>query len=372
MSNRLVSLFCGCGGLDEGFAQAGFETGVAYDVSFPALRSFARNHGLNSKRAQANTRIEIDDLSEVSPAKIVAQWELNESGPPVGVIGGPPCQAFSVSNVHRKYDDPRAKLVQHYAQILEALAIALSPKFFVLENVIGLAMRTHRPVLDEFKARAAVAGYRVFETPLDAQYFGVPQHRVRVFAVGIHKSTGTEHFSFPKGSESPLLSVRDAIGSLPPPALFERGMRPALSWFHPNHWAMMPKSAKFAPGNLRPGQIRGRSFRVLPWDEVSPTVAYGHREVHVHPIGTRRLSVLEALLLQGFPSDYVLEGTLSQQITQVSDAVPPPLARAIAEAIAEQLGLHPAVAETQPSRNGHAPHAGFVGVQTMAPKSTNA
>jgi len=83
--------------------------------------------------------------------------------------------------------------------------------------------------------------------------------------------------------------------------------------------------------------MMGRCFRVLNWDRPSWTVAYGHREVHIHPNGHRRLSVYEAMLLQGFRPDYRLMGTLSDQIRLVSDAVPPPLAGKVAKAIRERL-----------------------------------
>ena len=83
--------------------------------------------------------------------------------------------------------------------------------------------------------------------------------------------------------------------------------------------------------------MKGRPFRVLEWGKPSWTVAYGHREVHIHPSGKRRLSIYEAMLLQGFRPDYVLGGNLSDQIRLVSDAVPPPLARALAESILKAL-----------------------------------
>ena len=89
---------------------------------------------------------------------------------------------------------------------------------------------------------------------------------------------------------------------------------------------MQPRSPKFKSGEFG----TGRSFRKLNWNEPSPTVAYGHREIHVHPDGARRLSIYEAMLLQGFPKSFELVGTLSEQVTQVSNAVPPPVARAIA------------------------------------------
>jgi DNA (cytosine-5)-methyltransferase 1 len=83
------------------------------------------------------------------------------------------------------------------------------------------------------------------------------------------------------------------------------------------YYASLNKSRKFSSGRLS----TGRSFKLLAWDEVSPTIAYGNREIHVHPNGGRRLSVFEAMLLQGFPSDYILTGTLSSQVTQISNAV---------------------------------------------------
>ena len=106
---------------------------------------------------------------------------------------------------------------------------------------------------------------------------------------------------------------------------------------HPNHWCMTPKSRRFFDGSLLEGYSSHRSFKTLAWDEPSITVSYGHREVHVHPSGKRRLSVFEAMRLQGFPDDYVLDGTLSAQIDQVSEAVPPPLAEVVAMSIKSAL-----------------------------------
>ncbi len=139
--------------------------------------------------------------------------------------------------------------------------------------------------------------------------------------------------------------MREIIGSLPPPAIFERGMGTDEIPFHQNHWCLKPRSEKFFNGFLKEGDVKGRPFRVLEWSKPSWTVAYGHREVHIHPSGKRRLSIYEAMLLQGFRSDYVLKGTLSDQIRLVSDAVPPPLARAIAESVLEVLDLRAAEGE---------------------------
>jgi DNA (cytosine-5)-methyltransferase 1 len=182
-------------------------------------------------------------------------------------------------------------------------------------------------------------GFHVRAEVLNAKAFGVPQDRPRLILVGFSEELypGLE-WTPPKPTHRVPRTVRNAIGKLKPAKHWERGLNPAAIPVHPNHWCMAPKSRKFTtPGALKPGTALGRSFRMLQWHEPSPTIAYGNREVHVHPDGQRRLSVYEALLLQGFPPDYELVGTLSAQISQVSEAVPPPLALAIATSIRDGI-----------------------------------
>src|SRR5260221_6604378 len=124
-------------------------------------------------------------------------------------------------------------------------------------------------------------------------------------------------------------NVREAIGALAAPAFFARGLTPEEIPVHPNHWTMNPKSPRFKG---KKSSHTARSFKQLSWDKPSPTIAFGHREIHIHPDGRRRLSIFEAMLLQGFPESFVLEGNLSEQVEQVSNAVPPPLARSVASA----------------------------------------
>ena len=99
---------------------------------------------------------------------------------------------------------------------------------------------------------------------------------------------------------------------------------------------MQPKSERFTTREFN----RWRSFRRLQWSEPSPTVAYGNREIHIHPSGRRRLSMLEAMLLQGFPQSYRIRGNLSEQVTQICNAVPPPVALVVAKAVRAQLYGH--------------------------------
>jgi DNA (cytosine-5)-methyltransferase 1 len=332
----VVSLFSGSGGLDEGFVQAGFSPVLAMDVDRAACLTFEHNH--------PGVRVLKKDLSEAVNGYAVERLsELPSTTRPIGVIGGPPCQAFSLSNVHKKSDDPRLKLPGNYAHILSELNKHYGLDFFVFENVLGLRNKAHSELFGYFKRLFEEAGFTIFVGELDAQDFGVAQVRKRVFVVGFNKKKyKAVQFEFPKGDPAIRRTVRELIGNLPAPAIFERGMTKEEISFHENHWCMKPRSKKFFNGFLKESDVKGRAFRVLEWGKPSWTVAYGHREVHIHPSGKRRLSIYEAMLLQGFRSEYVLKGTLSDQIRLVSDAVPPPLARAIAESVLKVLRVRKA------------------------------
>jgi DNA (cytosine-5)-methyltransferase 1 len=329
---QVVSLFSGCGGMDFGFMTAGFEPILAMDINEAACRSYSLN--------LPSVRVLRRDLASASPNYVTERLhELPMPANPVGVIGGPPCQAFSRGNGHKRTDDPRADLPRTYAGILRELNKAFEIDFFVFENVLGLRHRQHDALFTEFKDLFTDAGFRIFEGELNAVDFGVPQVRRRVFVVGFNrKKYRSLEFQFPTKRTSNPRCVGDLLEELPEPTLFRRGLDPEKIAFHPNHWCMNPRSARFKNGSLRNNKITGRPFRVLSWDAPSWTVAYGHREMHVHPSGKRRVSILEAMLLQGFPVKYQLHGTLSDQVRQVSDAVPPPLARGLARAIRKTLG----------------------------------
>ena len=364
----VLSLFCGAGGLDLGFEEAGFQPLVALDNASAAVESY------NINRPGRGQPAKIVDLATTHPDGIIDWWqELAGDGiAPVGIIGGPPCQAFSVANVHKSPHDPRAELALDYARIFEAFHRKFNLDFFVFENVAGLARKPHKTAMTVLVRCFEETGFDVVPLFLDAVDFQVPQYRRRLFFVGFNKQQfRAADFQEPRGKQHKA-TVREAIEGLPDPMFFSRQARPSDIGLHPNHWCMNPRSVKFRNGAIKSGEMKGRSFRRLAWDAPSWTVSYGHREVHVHPIGDRRLSVYEAMLIQGFPHNYQLSGTLSQQIELVSDAVPPPLARALGEAVKEFLiadGLVE-VDDIQPGRNGHCSQLGLEGLQTIAPRST--
>lgn len=342
-TESVISFFSGCGGFDLGFASSGFSIGLALDVDAIAVESY--NHNRDKEVCH------IADLAETNPEVIIKMFrENNGSVSPRGVIGGAPCQTFSNGNVHFNGDDARHLLPRRYACILRVLNDNYDLDFFVFENVKGIISPKHEKEYTTIKRLFARAGFKLFEGELDAADFGVAQHRCRVFIVGFNKTKYPNiEFKFPAAETSVPLTVASRLKGLPQPLLFKRGTHKEEIVFHPNHWTMYPRSRKFTDGSLNEGQKKGRSFRVLEWGKPSMTVAYGNREIHIHPDANRRLSVYEAMLLQGFPENYELLGTLSDQIRQVSDAIPPQLGAALGKAIHNTLyasspkGIRPSI-----------------------------
>lgn len=324
---KIVSLFSGAGGLDLGFKNSGFPLTFAVDLSPAAIQTHKRNFKESTSVAA--------DLEELGPEGVLAYLEsLLVPGESIGVIGGPPCQGFSRANTASDANDPRNRHPLLYLQIVEALQGKYKVEFVLFENVVGIRDTKHsvtfRGILSKFKE----LGFTPDVNEYSALDYGVAQTRNRVIISGFREEAVARDFK-PKKVVTGGLTVRSVIGDLPEPAFFARDLEKSSIPHHENHWTMRPVSKRFS----RPGGAdrSGRSFRRLEWDKPSPTVAYGHREIHVHPEGRRRISIFEAMLLQGFPDDFVLEGTLSSQVEQVSNAVPPPLAQSLAVAIKAAL-----------------------------------
>jgi DNA (cytosine-5)-methyltransferase 1 len=326
---KIVSLFSGAGGLDLGFQRAEFPLSFAVDLSPAAIQTHRRNFkGTVSVAA---------DLAELGPDGVLAHLDtLLEPGESIGVIGGPPCQGFSRANNGSAANDPRNWLPILYLNIVEALQAKYAVEFVLFENVLGIRDAKHSVTFRGILSKFREIGFIPDVNEYSALDYGVAQTRTRVIISAFRNEAVAQKFK-PKKVDATDLTVRAVIGSLPDPAFFARDLDKATIPHHENHWTMRPVSKRFSsPGGADRG---GRCFRRLEWDKPSPTVAYGHREIHVHPEGRRRLSIYEAMLLQGFPSDFVLEGTLSSQVEQVSNAVPPPLAESLAVAIKAAMRL---------------------------------
>jgi DNA (cytosine-5)-methyltransferase 1 len=340
----LLSLFSGAGGLDVGFEAEDYEVGLAFDLRKDSVASY--NHNRKGKPGRGH----VGDVSKLT----LAELEELHGGEfaPEGVIGGPPCQSFSRANTVYLDADPRHSLPLAYAELLKKLNKRNPIKFFVMENVTGLLSARHVHRLRRYEDAFEDAGFSLNRAVLLATDYSTPQIRERLFVVGFNRDLYCDAKWSPPAKiptpEGRRPDVRGAIGELPDATYFDRGLTPDQIPFHVNHWCMKPKSPKFTtPGALRPGDGNNRSFKTLAWGSPSPTVAYGHREVHIHPSCTRRLSVYEAMLLQGFPTDYELIGSLSSQIVQVSEAVPPPVAAAVARSVRDQIAALDAEREAQ-------------------------
>jgi len=323
---RIVSLFSGPGGLDLGFRNAGFDIAVALDFSAAAISTHRKNF-------PQSTAIVADlaELGSLGVLKIVSQYLAY--GERIAVIGGPPCQGFSRANSASRADDPRNKLPKLYLDIVRLLQKHYVVEFIVLENVLGIKDQKHALTYHAIVDDVRKLGFDLTTDEFCALDFGVAQNRKRIVMIGMRSGQG--HEAVQPQKQSGDLTVRGVIGGLCEPAFFRRGLTRDQIPLHPNHWTMMPKSARFK--NPEKNCHPGRSFRKLNWDKPSPTIAFGHREIHVHPDGRRRLSIYEAMLLQGFPTDFILTGNLSAQVEQVSNAVPPPLAESIALAVKKAL-----------------------------------
>lgn len=322
---RVVSLFSGAGGLDLGFRQQGFPVPLAFDSSAAAIHTHRRNfegtHGI------------VADLVSLGPAGVLdVVFATIPLGQRIGLIGGPPCQGFSRGNTSSRSDDPRNELPSLYIQIVRSLMVHYTIDFVVFENVLGIKDKKHLPTFHALLENLNGLNFDVAENELCSLDFGVPQNRRRIILTAMRKDLGCK-LAPPKGRKGPV-TVEDAISGLPEPVFFAHGLSPSEFPLHPNHWTMKPKSKRFSNPI---GVSEGRSFKRLSWNKPSPTIAFGHREIHVHPDGRRRLSIYEAMILQGFPKTFVLEGNLSEQVEQISNAVPPPLANSIAAAVKEAL-----------------------------------
>ncbi len=340
MSDPILSLFCGAGGLDIGFAEAGFDAKLAIDCDASAVESYNHNR-------VGNPGV-VADLASLKPEGLLRKWESLSDTPPRGIVGGPPCQGFSVGNAYADPNDPRNLLPYRYSDILDVFAESYGIDFFVFENVPGLLGKKHSARFERIKSRFRKAGFVLHQKEIDAVEFSVPQNRRRLFIVGIRDTHMCANgFNFPEPTSNEEMTVKSAIAGLPRVTYVSRSSVQPVNKHHPNHWTMKPRSRRFTDKDFN----NGRSFRRLSWGKPSWTVAYGNREIHVHPSGRRRLSVYEAMLLQGFPDDYELLGSFSAQVDQVSNAVPPPVAVGIAQSIRECIDSTPAGREKAPQQS---------------------
>ena len=338
----VLDLFSGCGGMSLGFEQAGFNIKLGIDNCQDALATFESNHH-DSKILNA-------DLSQLNPS-IIANNTFNTDIDLV--IGGPPCQGFSIAG-KRIIDDSRNQLYRSFVRFVKYF----KPKAFVMENVPNILSMGKGTVKDNILRDFQKLGYNVSYKVLLASDFGVPQNRKRAIFIGTQKS---DHFSFPTGSEEKITS-KDAISDLPensvndgasyqikPSSLYQKQMRHAsLGIF--NHTitqhmektiqtiAMVPDGGNYKdlPQELHKTRKVNIAWTRLNSERPSFTIDTGHRH-HFHYLFNRVPTVRESARIQSFPDNFVFKGSKTSQYKQVGNAVPPLLAKALANNMREYL-----------------------------------
>lgn len=345
MTNKIIDLFCGCGGLSKGFEMAGFDVALAIDFWEDAIATYNFNHS-----AQVGVCRDIHGLTNEELAEISKQDKI------MGVIGGPPCQGFSTVGT-RDINDPRNHLYLEYCRVVEAV----DPTFFVIENVRGLTTLNSGGFKRDIIERFSALGYTVKHKILNAANFGVPQNRERVFFVGIK---GID-FKFPD-SEGEVITSKEAIGDLPalsdedgdaetysyitsPQNDYQKRMRGQRVNVY-NHQitkhiqqtkdiiAMIPDggSIKDLPEEYWNIRKYNKAFERMSSNRPSNTVDTGHRN-YFHYNLNRVPTVRENCRLQSFDDDFIVLGSKTSQYKQIGNAVPPLLSYAIAKSIMDQL-----------------------------------
>ena len=353
-----IDLFAGVGGLSLGFEAAGFDVRVAVESDNAA----AETYGLNFPQ----TKVIPNKIEGISGELIRAVGEI-EGGVEV-VFGGPPCQGVSTGG-KRLLEDPRNALFLEFARIVKEL----QPKYFVLENVQGLLQGRMRSLLDGFISSVEADYYQVIKPVqvLNAADFGVPQRRNRVFVIGYKR--GTPEPGYPVRPYAPRISVWDAISDLPEPGMIgdssgvfygELGQPTPYSsllssllkvWhfsretpFGIDGFQITEHSAKTVKrfGLVKPGTFDKVSrFYRLHKDGISSTLRAGTGPDKgsfmaprpIHPSTDRCITVREAARLQSFPDWFQFHETKWHSFLQIGNAVPPLLARAVAEPLYMQV-----------------------------------
>jgi DNA (cytosine-5)-methyltransferase 1 len=325
---NIISFFSGCGGLDLGFKNAGFNIIWSNDNSEGVRETFEKNFPETVLNKKSIKKI---DLTEIPDN-------------PIGIIGGPPCQSWSVAGSGKGLTDKRGLLFFDFINIIEQK----QPLFFVAENVEGLLSKKNKGAFSLIKSHMENAGYIVYPQILNAADYSVPQNRKRVFFVGYRYDIPTE-FKFP-GPLTTKINVKDAIYDLKDTAI------PSQPKNLTNGDACVVPNHEYWQGSY--SYIFMSRNRVLSWDKPSYTIQASGRQVSIHPQAPemikvakderifvpgvehlyRRLSIRECARIQTFPDDFIFKyASLDTAYKMIGNSVPVNLSNAIASVIYKDI-----------------------------------
>jgi len=323
-----VDLFSGSGGLTLGFEEAGFKNVFSIDSESSFCDTYEKNFP-SHKLIRGN----VESLSKGDILELVRGKNVDV------VVGGPPCQGFSIAgNIGRRFlEDPRNHLFKEFVRYVKII----KPKYFVMENVARLYTHNRGSTRDEILNTFISIGYENVECKiLNSADYGVPQTRKRVIFIG---SRDGKNILFPTPSYTEYRTVKDAIGDLP---VINSGEDSKV----PNHIAMnhsvamLDKMRHVKDGGNRndiPAEIRpqtGDARKYIRYNSSKPSVTVtGDMRKVFHYDNNRALTVRELARIQTYPDSFVFLGTSSSQQQQVGNSVPPLMAEAIAKQIKLQL-----------------------------------
>lgn len=342
---RVLDLFSGCGGLSFGFAKEGFKVVAGVDNWKESLETFEKNHP-----GAKGIVMDLGNFSPKSIAQVVGDIDI--------VIGGPPCQGFSISG-KRNPNDPRNQLYGGFLKTVEYF----KPTAFILENVPNILSMSGGKIKDSILKSFEKLGYNISYKILLASDYGVPQNRRRVFFVGLRNGN---KFEFPEpthgeGKEKKV-TAKDAIGDLPedsvvdgekyskmPFSKFQELVRGKSQGIYNHETIKHSDQTKFIinmvpdGGNYKdlPEKYRDTRKVNIAWTRLSSnkpsfTIDTGHNH-HFHYGYNRVPTARESARIQSFDDNFIFCGNKNSQIKQIGNAVPPLLARCVAKQLKKYL-----------------------------------
>ena len=346
---KVLDLFCGCGGISEGYHLAGFDIAGGIDFNEYATVTFKYNF----KEAKVHNI----DIASFSNEQIMEEYHDVDV-----IVGGPPCQGFSSANRWQKEtEDPRNKLFFEYIRFVQQI----KPKVIMIENVRGLLTRDNGYAIKRIQEILGSVDYNINYQVLDASEYGVPQNRKRAIIVGIRKDYKDITFDFKNIVKQPKTTVEDAIGELydfekcedgkkllagKPDSPLRKFLRnedntvidqdivyPAEKVQKRISYVPQGGNWKDVPAELWPSDRQNRhssAYKRLDPKTQSCTIDTGNAHSnYFHPLYNRIPTIRESARLQSFPDCFEFQGPRGSKYRQVGNAVPPLLAKAVADEI---------------------------------------
>lgn len=363
---KLYSFFSGCGLLDLGMEQAGFDIAMVSEKYEPFLSAYkySRERMGMGRPEHGYFNDDICDYLEMN-SKLDILIEEDRKANIIGFIGGPPCPDFSTAGKNKGVNGDNGKLSKTYFELI----CKEEPDFFVFENVKGLwKTKKHKEFYDEMYNKMKSKGYYLLDKLLNSLEYGVPQERERVIMIGIKVKSQADkaklkdivkNFNWGIREYNVLEMIRNIDWPITDPFVENSITDPPKDivkeltiqyWFdkndvgnHPNSTNYFkPKAGLVRMQTIAEGDVSRKSFKRLHRWRYSPTAAYGNNEVHLHPYKARRLSIAEVLAIQSAPFDFELplNMSLTDMFKTVGNGVPVLMAKKIAQELKAVLEIY--------------------------------